>query len=153
MTRSITIGCITQYLSGPYNGVVIGAIAEESRQLDTGFVVFQGSPSDLTATGLARDQVDGWICLPPFDGLTDLYAWGRPIVLVSEAAPEHLPCTAVLSDNRSGVHALVRHLWPNTAIPGSDSPVFLMWPISVNAIRPTWRRCRNLACRMIPTWC
>lgn len=64
-------------------------------------------PAEIAETGLARDQVDGWLVVDQTDNIEALAADGTPVLLISAASGE-IP--RVRPDNRGGATLAIDHL-------------------------------------------
>ena len=122
MKRRNTIGFLTPFLGGFYfNGLLAGVkqVADEQglrvfalRTSAIDLVDRSGARSETLENDLAWDLVDGWVVvLAPLSPTRQrvMAASGVPRVSISAPLPD-LACPTVLSDNRGGVAAGVRHL-------------------------------------------
>ncbi|WP_437570390.1 substrate-binding domain-containing protein [Sorangium sp. So ce542] len=105
----MTVGVITPFLDGSFwNPVLMGLHASaQERGLRT--LVLRGTPAEVQAPSLAREQVDGWIVVIELHGLSALAAARVPFITVGTRAAE-VVCPAVIPDNRGGMRGAVRHL-------------------------------------------
>jgi len=109
MPDNQTIGVLLPFVEGDYFNLLLIGIREVVQSRGFELLAFQGTPSDLKATKLARERVGGWIVVVATEGLTDIAPRGTPIVTVAASAPgTRYP--AVLADNHGGFQAAIRHL-------------------------------------------
>ncbi|HWQ13125.1 MAG TPA: substrate-binding domain-containing protein [Roseiflexaceae bacterium] len=102
-----TIGFLAPTVAGTYFRNVLAGVYRVARQRGLRLLVFQALPQDVVETGVALDQVDGWVAVFATDGAERLARVGAPVVTVTRPVPG-LP--AVLSDNTGGMRAAVQHL-------------------------------------------
>ncbi|KYF67608.1 LacI family transcriptional regulator, partial [Sorangium cellulosum] len=107
--RRRTVGVIAPFLSGAFWGPVLIGIHESARQRGLRTLVLRGTPPEVQAPSLAREQVDGWIVIIEFEGLEELARAGIPLLTLG-ARPAEIDCPAVLPDNHGGIRSAVRHL-------------------------------------------
>ncbi|WP_437957941.1 substrate-binding domain-containing protein [Sorangium sp. So ce119] len=107
--RPRTVGVIAPFLSGAFWGPVLIGIHESARQRGLRTLVLRGTPPEVQAPSLAREQVDGWIVIIEFEGLEELARAGIPLITLG-ARPAEIDCPAVLPDNHGGIRSAVRHL-------------------------------------------
>ncbi|WP_434044626.1 MULTISPECIES: substrate-binding domain-containing protein [Sorangium] len=107
--RPRTVGVIAPFLSGAFWGPVLIGIHESARQRGLRTLVLRGTPPEVQAPSLAREQVDGWIVIIEFEGLEELARAGIPLITLG-ARPAEIGCPAVLPDNHGGIRSAVRHL-------------------------------------------
>ncbi|XXX76820.1 substrate-binding domain-containing protein [Sorangium sp. So ce134] len=104
-----TIGVVAPFLSGAFWGPLLIGVHESAQRRGHRTVVLRGTPSEVQAHALAREQVDGWIVVVEFDGLAELARVGVPLVTLG-ARPADVVCPAVLPDNHGGIRSAVLHL-------------------------------------------
>ncbi|WP_437608967.1 substrate-binding domain-containing protein [Sorangium sp. So ce834] len=104
-----TIGVVAPFLSGAFWGPVLIGIHEAAQHRGHRTLVLRGTPSEVQAPSLGREQVDGWIVVIEFDGLSELARAGVPFITLG-ARPADIDCPAVLPDNHGGVRSAVLHL-------------------------------------------
>ncbi|WP_437484470.1 substrate-binding domain-containing protein [Sorangium sp. So ce1014] len=104
-----TIGVVAPFLSGAFWGPVMIGIHASAQQRGFRTLVLRGTPSEVQAPSLAREQVDGWIVIIEYGGLEALARAGVPFITLG-ARPDDIACPAVLPDNHGGVRSAVLHL-------------------------------------------
>jgi DNA-binding LacI/PurR family transcriptional regulator/anti-anti-sigma regulatory factor len=109
MPDSQTIGVLLPFVEGDYFNLLLMGIREVVQSRGFELLAFQGSPSDLKATKLARERVGGWIVVVTTEGLTEFAPKGTPIMTVAASALG-TGYPAVLADNHGGFQAAIRHL-------------------------------------------
>jgi signal transduction histidine kinase/DNA-binding LacI/PurR family transcriptional regulator len=96
-------------MTGPFFRALINGIHAQAREQGWQVMVFKSSPRTIAGAALAHDQVDGWVVCVDTDGLAELAALGRPLVLAS-AHDSQVGCPSVLMDDFQGAFASVAHL-------------------------------------------
>ncbi|WP_437876527.1 substrate-binding domain-containing protein [Sorangium sp. So ce513] len=107
--RPRSVGVVAPILSGSFWGPVLIGIHEAAQRRGFRTLVLRGTPSEVQAPSLAREQVDGWIVAIEFDGLEELVRAGVPFISLG-ARPSDIDCPSVLPDNHGGIRRAVRHL-------------------------------------------
>ncbi|WP_438017281.1 substrate-binding domain-containing protein [Sorangium sp. So ce315] len=107
--RPRSVGVIAPILSGSFWGPALIGIHEAAQQRGFRTLVLRGTPSEVQAPSLAREQVDGWIVVIEFDGLEELVRAEVPFITLG-ARPSDIGCPSVLPDNHGGIRSAVRHL-------------------------------------------
>ncbi|WP_437967446.1 substrate-binding domain-containing protein [Sorangium sp. So ce260] len=107
--RPRTIGVVAPFLSGAFWGPTLIGIHEAAQQRGFRTLALRGTPSEVQAPSLAREQVDGWIVIIEYGGLDAFVRAGVPLVTLG-ARPADIACPAVLPDNHGGIRNAVRHL-------------------------------------------
>ncbi|WP_437278642.1 substrate-binding domain-containing protein [Sorangium sp. So ce375] len=107
--RPPTLGIVAPFLSGAFWGPILIGIHESAQRRGIRTLVLRGTPSEVRAPSLAREQVDGWIVVIEFGGLEELARAGVPFITLG-ARPAEIPCPAVLPDNHGGIRSAVLHL-------------------------------------------
>ncbi|WP_437608991.1 substrate-binding domain-containing protein [Sorangium sp. So ce834] len=107
--RPLTVGVITPFLDGSFWNPVLMGIHASAQQCGLRTLVLRGTPSEVQAPSLAREQVDGWIVVIELHGIEALARAGVPFITVGTRAAE-VDCPAVIPDNRGGMRSAVRHL-------------------------------------------
>lgn len=110
MAEPYTIGLITTHLTGTYSSQMVHGVVMAAHELGACLVIYVGNAAELAHSGVARERVDGWITLPPINGVATLVGWDRPVVTIGEPAPAGVACGAVLADNADGMRMVVEHL-------------------------------------------
>ena len=109
MPDNQTIGVLLPFVEGDYFNLLLMGIRDLVQSRGFELLAFQGTPSDLQATTLARERVGGWIVVVTTAGPDRNRAAGTPIVTVAASAPG-TGYPAVLADNHGGFQAAIRHL-------------------------------------------
>jgi len=109
MPDNQAIGVLLPFVEGDYFNLLLLAIHDVVQSRGFELLAFQGTPSDLKATKLARERVGGWIVAVTTEDLTEIAPSGTPIVTVAASAPG-TGYPAVLADNHGGFQAAIRHL-------------------------------------------
>ncbi|HTW10272.1 MAG TPA: diguanylate cyclase [Acidimicrobiales bacterium] len=116
-----TIGVLVDFLSGPFQGQVIGGIHHLARRASARVVAIQtvGTGSDyhreiiIDQLGpVAWARVDGFIAIAnavPASYLGALRDAGKPVVSLGNEGPD-FPCPVVLADNKAGTQEAIEHL-------------------------------------------
>ncbi|WP_437677738.1 substrate-binding domain-containing protein [Sorangium sp. So ce131] len=107
--RPRTIGVVAPFLAGAFWGPVVNGIHASAQLRGVRTLVLRGTPAEVQAPSLAREQVDGWIVIIEMDGLEELARAGVPFITVG-ARPAEIDCPAVIPDNHGGIRSAVRHL-------------------------------------------
>ncbi|KYF75010.1 LacI family transcriptional regulator [Sorangium cellulosum] len=107
--RPRTVGIIAPFLAGQFWGPVVNGIHESAQRRGYRTLVLRGTPHEVQAPSLAREQVDGWIVIIELHGLEELARAGVPFITVG-TRPAEIDCPAVIPDNRGGIRSAVLHL-------------------------------------------
>ncbi|WP_338091884.1 substrate-binding domain-containing protein [Sorangium cellulosum] len=107
--RPRTIGIIAPILAGVFWGPVVNGIHASAQLRGHRTLVLRGTPAEVQAPSLAREEVDGWIVIVEMHGLEELARAGVPFITVG-ARHDEIDCPAVIPDNRGGIRSAVRHL-------------------------------------------
>ncbi|XXU53844.1 substrate-binding domain-containing protein [Sorangium sp. So ce1078] len=103
------MGVISPYLDGSFWNSVLTGIHEAAQQHGCRTLVMRGTPAELQAPSLAREQVDGWIVVIGVNGIERLAGERVPLVVIGTHVHQG-NCPSVIPDNHSGIRSAVRHL-------------------------------------------
>src|SRR5215211_1383362 len=109
MSNNHTIGVLLPFVEGDYFNLLLIGIHDVVQSRGFELLAFQGTPSDLKATALARERVGGWIVAVTTEGLSEIAPSGTPIVTVAASA-SGTGYPAVVADNQGGFQAAIGHL-------------------------------------------
>jgi signal transduction histidine kinase/DNA-binding LacI/PurR family transcriptional regulator/DNA-binding NarL/FixJ family response regulator len=111
--KPLAIGVFTGIIGGYYFGAMLNGIRQVTQQAGVPLLVVQREIRGVQLPTFGAEHVAGWIVLHPGPedsaNLAALVATGVPVVTVAHA-PEHVPCTSVVTDDRGETRALVNHL-------------------------------------------
>ncbi|XXY36730.1 substrate-binding domain-containing protein [Sorangium sp. So ce260] len=103
------MGVISPYLDGSFWNPVLTGIHEAAQQHGCRTLVMRGTPAELEAPSLAREQVDAWIVVIGVNGIERLAGERVPLVVIGTHVHQG-NCPSVIPDNHSGIRSAVRHL-------------------------------------------
>lgn len=116
-----TLGVLSALIAGEYFGSLVAAVARAAEQAGARTVAIQTQTTETMDPALAGqdylrrigwDRIDGFVVNVssfPRQGLEDLRAAGKPVVIISHREPG-FDCPVVVPDNHSGTVEAVKHL-------------------------------------------
>jgi DNA-binding LacI/PurR family transcriptional regulator/anti-anti-sigma regulatory factor len=107
MPDNHAIGVLVRQFEGNFLTDILQAAHHCANERGFRLLAFTCGPAEIVETGLASDQVDGWIVADQLDGVEKLAATGKPLLLISAASGD-IP--RVRPDNHGGVAMAIDHL-------------------------------------------
>src|SRR4051794_32055928 len=107
MSPMQTIGLVTYEFASHHHTPLIHMLHGRLRERGYRFLGVMGTPGNVAASRVASDCVDGWLVINMTEGIEDLYATGKPLVLISGRSGA-IP--SVVPDNQGGTAAALAHL-------------------------------------------
>lgn len=101
------IGILSDVFDGPFQSPLIEAAHHVCTAAGYRMIYIQATPAEIHTRQIATNLIDGWLVVNMLDGIEQLAAHGKPIVLLSG---HHPAISSVLPDNVSGATEVMQHL-------------------------------------------